>query len=113
MKGKVSDQVRLAHILEAMQLIEDGVKDITFEEFATKPLVRLGIVKLFEIIGEAARYLSDETKHKHPEINWRDMIGLRNFLVHEYFEIDFEAVWNAAIFLKHLKIKISAITIER
>jgi len=112
MKSSISDKARIEHILESIQLIEDAVKDITFEYFTSQPLLRLGIVKLFEIIGEAARYLSDETKIKHQEINWRDMVGLRNFLVHEYFDIDYEAVWNASIFLKDLKTKLEAINLD-
>jgi uncharacterized protein with HEPN domain len=112
MKGNVSDKARLKHILESIQLIEDAIKELTFEELTNKPLLRLGFVKSFEIIGEASRYLSDETKNKHQEINWRDMVGLRNFLVHEYFDIDYEAVWKAAFFLKDLKIKLEAINTD-
>ena len=46
-----------------------------------------------QIIGEAARSMSIETREKHSEINWRDIIDFRNFLVHEYFRVDLKIVW--------------------
>jgi uncharacterized protein with HEPN domain len=46
-----------------------------------------------QIIGEAARCISDEFKQRHPEIPWRRIIGMRHHLVHEYFNIDIEQIW--------------------
>ena len=111
MKGRISDKARLMHIVDSIHLIENDIDGITYEDFINKPLLRLGVVKVFEIIGEAARHLSDETKNKHQEINWRDMIGLRNFLIHEYFDIDYELVWTTTSYLKEQKPKIAAINL--
>jgi len=49
---------------------------------------------MLEIIGEAARKISQETKNAHPDIPWKDITGMRNRLIHEYFRIDIEKVWD-------------------
>ncbi|MNJ76878.1 hypothetical protein D3C77_742600 [compost metagenome] len=54
------------------------------------------VVRNLEIIGEAARNVNDEVKMKYQEIPWRNMIGLRNILIHEYFGIDESIVWEVA-----------------
>lgn len=54
------------------------------------------VIRNLEIIGEAARNLSDEVKMKYPEVPWKNMIGLRNVLIHEYFGIDESIVWEVA-----------------
>ena len=53
------------------------------------------IVRAFEIIGEAAKQVSDETKERHPLIEWRLMTDFRNVLIHHYFGIDYETLWTA------------------
>lgn len=54
------------------------------------------VIRNLEIIGEAARNLSDEVKKKYPEIPWKNMIGLRNILIHEYSGIDESIIWEVA-----------------
>lgn len=51
-------------------------------------------MRMLEIIGEAARKISQETKNAHPDIPWKDITGMRNRLIHEYFRIDIEKVWD-------------------
>ncbi len=110
MKGKISDEVRLGHILESISEIERAISGYTFETFVDNHVVRIAVVKWLEIIGEATNHISNETKSKYEEIEWRKMIGLRNIAVHEYFGINYEVIWNAAtLFLEDLKIKIERI----
>ncbi|RPI66604.1 MAG: DUF86 domain-containing protein [Ignavibacteriales bacterium] len=54
----------------------------------------LSVIKEIEIIGEAASKISEEIKIKYPEIPWKDIIGMRNRLIHGYFEVNIELVWN-------------------
>ncbi|MFI5195482.1 MAG: DUF86 domain-containing protein [Chitinophagales bacterium] len=70
------------------------------------------MINWLAIIGEAARYISDETKDKYKEIEWRKMTGMRNVMMHKYFDIDYEAIWKATLSLKDLKVKIEAINID-
>jgi len=84
-----SDLIRLHHILKAAQDIIRFTKGKTRNDIKTDEILVLALVKEIEIIGEAATKLSIETKEKFPNIEWRDMIGMRNRLIHAYDEIDF------------------------
>lgn len=54
------------------------------------------VVRNFEVIGEASKYLPADIKEKYPEIPWKKMYGLRNLISHEYFGIDYEMIWEIA-----------------
>jgi len=58
-------------------------------------LVQTDVIRWIEIIGEAARAVSPEFREAHPEIPWRQVVAMRNILVHGYFEVDVDAVWSA------------------
>ena len=110
MKEVISDSVRLQHILECISEIGDAVNGFTFESFSTDHIRRIAVVKWLEIIGEAASHISKETKLKYAKIEWEKMIGLRHIVVHEYFGINYEVIWEAAtIHIPDLKLKIEAI----
>ena len=94
MKGKISDRARLLHILDAINEIENYTSLITIEEFSKSSEKKFASVKQLEIIGEAAGKITDETRSGHPEIEWTKIIALRNILVHEYYVIDENIVWD-------------------
>ena len=94
MKGKLSDKARLQHILDAICEIENYVKNISIEEFSKSSEKKFASVKQMEIIGEAANRINEETINNHPEVEWTKIIALRNILVHEYYVIDENIVWN-------------------
>ena len=88
------DRERLLDILEAIERIEKYTskgRDV-FEE---DELIQTWVIHHLEVIGEASRSLSTETKQKHPETPWSEIAGMRNILVHHYFGVDASAVWNA------------------
>ncbi|MEK7142612.1 MAG: DUF86 domain-containing protein [Patescibacteria group bacterium] len=87
------DQVYLGHILEAIETVEGFIKDKSFVDLGSNKLLIDGIVRELEIIGEAANNISEEFKQKYPEIKWHLMVGMRNRLIHEYFEVDLDVVW--------------------
>ncbi len=87
------DIVYLKHILNAIKRIEEYIKDKDYEFFITHGLLQDGVVRQLEIIGEASRRLSKDLIDKYPEVPWKDMIGMRNKLIHDYFGIDLDAVW--------------------
>lgn len=93
MKGSIGDLQRLKHIQEAITEIENYVEDSGFDEFKSNSMLRYASIKQIEIIGEAAKNLSDETKAKYPEVEWKQITGLRNILVHEYFGVDAQLIW--------------------
>lgn len=93
MKGKIGDSQRLLHILESIQEIEQYTSNVSLEIFLGNSMMRFASIKQIEIIGEAANYITDETKSKFTNIQWRQIIGLRHVLVHEYFGVDSQLVW--------------------
>ncbi len=86
----------LKDILDAIAKIEDYTKDLSFEEFLKNNLVVDAVVRNFEILGEASKNISEEVKSQYPDIPWKEMAGMRDKIIHEYFGIDLEIVWKTA-----------------
>jgi uncharacterized protein with HEPN domain len=86
------ERERLVDILEAIEKIEKYASQGK-DEFERNELVQMWIVHHLQIIGEAASRLSGDFKEAHPDVAWKQIIGMRNILVHGYFEIDLEIVW--------------------
>ena len=106
------DRERLRDIQEAIGRIEKHTGQGR-DAFERDELVQNWIVHHLQIIGEATRHLSSPLKERHPEVPWPHIIGMRNILVHDYFAIDIEAVWQAVERdLPALKLKIDAILNE-
>jgi uncharacterized protein with HEPN domain len=97
MKGKLGDKQRLLHILESIEEIEKYTTDSSLELFMQNSMMRFASVKQIEIIGEAANHITEETKQKFNDIQWRQITGLRHVLVHEYFGIDSNLIWQIII----------------
>ena len=93
MREPLRDKTRLEHILEAIERLEKYAGSLTIEELEVDVLRYYGIVKNIEIIGEAANMLTSLFKETHPEVEWRPISNMRNFLVHEYFQVDNDTVW--------------------
>lgn len=89
-----NDKVLAGHILDAISHIEEYSKNMTREEFLSNFLVQDAVVRNIEIIGEASKNISQPTKDTLPDVPWRDIIAMRNMLIHEYFRTDGETVWN-------------------
>jgi uncharacterized protein with HEPN domain len=94
MRGKLGDKARLNHILEAIIEVESYLFDADYEEFLSNSMMRFACIKQMEIIGEASNHISEETKSQLSDIEWRQIIGMRNILIHEYFGIDSKLVWD-------------------
>ena len=86
----------LTDILESAKSIQEITKDITFEEFDSDMLKHLSVARLFEIIGEATKNLSDSLKKKESEIPWKKIAGMRDVLIHAYRDADNEIIWHTA-----------------
>ncbi len=90
---KILDRIRLEHISEAILEIETYVKGIDKEEFIQNSLIRSATVRQFEIIGEAAKVISEELQKQYSEIPWRLWADFRNVLIHQYFGVDYSEVY--------------------
>lgn len=84
---------RIKDILHAIDKIAHYTKNMTVSEFKKNELVIDAVIRNFEIIGEASNSVPLVIQNAHPHISWRQIIGLRNLLIHEYFGVDVNAVW--------------------
>ena len=89
------DRIRLNHMLEACEAVTGFVAGRVRADLDTDLMLMFAVVRAVEIVGEAAGKISDETQAAHPEIPWKAMVGMRNRLVHAYFQIDANTVWVA------------------
>jgi uncharacterized protein with HEPN domain len=83
-------------ILIAARAIATYVAGLSEASLAADPRTRDAIIRQLEIIGEAARQLSDEFKAEHDDVPWRDVIGMRNVLIHDYHNVAIRHIWVAA-----------------
>ena len=88
-----NDYERLLDIIEAIENIERRVPQ-TRKAFDADELVQTWVLHHLRILGEAIRALSAEFRDSHPEFPWSGIIGMRNILIHHYFEIDTDIVWS-------------------
>ena len=110
MKGKPGDYQRLLHIKDAISEIESYTSNASLKEFLANSMMRFACVKQIEITGEAANSISAETKALFSELECKQIIGMRHILVHEYFGMDFELIWQVIISdLPELKNKVESV----
>jgi uncharacterized protein with HEPN domain len=92
---KKDDAVYLHHILDAARQIEEYVVGLDYQGFLESRLVQDGVIRQFEIIGEATKNVSRETCSLAPEVPWKDMAGMRDKLIHQYFGVDIPSIWES------------------
>ena len=112
-----TDNQFLLDIIDAIKSINDFLVDKTREEFENNYMLQSAIIRQFEIIGEAAGKLSKALKENHQEIDWPKIIGMRHKMIHDYFEVSLDVVWNTIqedlpIFEKQIK-NLSDLIIKR
>ena len=83
----------IKHIQEAIEQIESYLGDCDFKAFSGSPMLFDATIRELEIIGEAANRITEEFQKKHSGVPWRKVIGMRNKLIHEYFEVNKKVVW--------------------
>ncbi len=104
------DEIRLSHVLEATREALSFVSGKTRAELTADRMLVLAVVKEVEIISEAAAQISDQCREHFPKIPWADIIGMRNRLVHAYFDINLDIVWSTATKeLPQLRVKLERI----
>ena len=87
------DKPFLEHILDAIRDINESINTISQEEFLKNKDIREANLRRLEVIGEAVKNISKEFRDKHKEIEWSKIAGVRDKIIHKYFEIDFDIVW--------------------
>jgi uncharacterized protein with HEPN domain len=84
----------LKHILDELNFILNYTKEIDFDSLKQDELLQRAIVRSLEIIGEAVKQIDERFKENHDEIEWKKIAGFRDILIHRYFNIDWDIVWD-------------------
>ncbi len=92
--SKRDQKLYLYDIRDSIEAIFSYISDMDKDEFIQDRKTYSAVIREFEIIGEATKNLSEDIIEKYNEIEWRDIVDFRNILIHEYFGIDFDIVWN-------------------
>lgn len=89
-----NDSEYLKHIRDECLFLIENYQNLTYEEFDNSEVLKRAAVRSIEIIGEAVKKITDETKAKNELIEWKDLARMRDVLIHQYFGVDFEIVWD-------------------
>ncbi|MEW6534565.1 MAG: DUF86 domain-containing protein [Candidatus Auribacterota bacterium] len=94
MSSERNTSIYLHDIITCCNKIQRYVGDISYKSFTTNELLIDAVLRNLELIGEAVKQISPELRAEHNNIEWRKIAGLRDILIHEYFGIDHEIVWD-------------------
>lgn len=96
MKAKRDHLDRLQDILYMIDKVEDFTSGLSLEEFEENEMAHFAVIRAIEVMGEAAKQVPAEVKLKYPDVPWIKMAGMRDKMIHGYFGVDIQIVWETA-----------------
>ena len=97
MKKPKDPSIFLGHILDNIEKIENGIKNMSEVEYAKNVDIQDATLRRLEVIGEAVKNLPYAFRKKYPAVPWKKMAGIRDVLIHEYFGVDMYLVWKISV----------------
>ncbi len=91
--SKRTPKLYLNDMLDALRRIEQYTRGVSFDQFRADSKTMDAVVRNLEVLGEAARQIPRDFAAEHPKVPWAKMVGLRNKVIHEYFGVDAEILW--------------------
>lgn len=91
------DRIRITHMRDACESVCRFIAGKNSADLTNDQLLQFALVRAIEIIGEAAGRVSEDVQKAAPEIPWREAVGIRNRLVHAYFDVDLGILWQTAV----------------
>ena len=83
----------IGHVVMAMRFVDDFISGMTLDDFLADRKTRDAVIRNCEVIGEAIKHIPDEFRRIHPTVDWSGLAGLRDVLIHQYFGVDYVALW--------------------
>ena len=93
---KKDDLIYIEHILHNLSKVLEYLNDVGYNHFLENEEKQDAVIRKIEVVGEAAKHLSPEFIAKYPHIPWRAIAGMRDKLIHGYFNVDLDTVWDTA-----------------
>ena len=89
------DKVYLRHILDEIVFIQQSITNLSYDSFVESETYTRAFSRSIEIIGEAVKNLSPSFRDENSDIDWKKIAGMRDKLIHQYFSVDYELIWDA------------------
>ena len=93
MTGEIDALARVQHMLDYAREAEDMAQGRVRADLDTDRMFNLALVRLVEVVGEAASWIESDFRALHPQVPWRDIVATRNRLIHEYYQVDLNRIW--------------------
>ena len=89
-----SNEVFLRHVLDEITFLLEHTRGLSFDDLMEDAVLQRACARSFEIMGEAVKHISNDFRRKHKEIDWRNIAGMRDKLIHDYFGVNLQLVWD-------------------